>query len=128
MSLPRDRYIRCDPDTGQWFGAPSNCGPWHPIPAPQSDPPFPSCSPLTPQPSAPWMESAVQPQRTLSNRLALAACSRAPSGRICRSPCPTCCETAAAIAHELATWLREQPGGSSQVADLLDGVGCHERT
>ena len=27
--------------------------------------------------------------------------------------------------HELAAILRERHGGSSQVADWLDGVGCH---
>jgi hypothetical protein len=31
----------------------------------------------------------------------------------------------AAVAHELAAILRDRHGGSSQVADGLDGVGCH---
>ena len=38
-------------------------------------------------------------------------------------PCPECREQSAAVAAELATILRERHGGSSQVADWLDGVG-----
>jgi hypothetical protein len=64
---------------------------------------------------------------TLSDRLALAACSRQRSGATpCPAPCIDCLVIAKAVAHEIADWLRERPGGSSTTTDLLDGVGCHQ--
>lgn len=64
-----------------------------------------------------------------SDRLALAVC-RAYAASLdgyptCPTPCPGCRELSAAVAHELAAILRERHGGSSQVADWLDGVGNH---
>jgi hypothetical protein len=46
------------------------------------------------------------------------------TGEICRR----CRRDAAAVAHEIARQLYERHGGSSQVADWLDGVGCHPST
>jgi len=57
---------------------------------------------------------------TPAERLALAVC------RIrCRVICPSCRRDSAAVAAELAQILRERHGGSSTVADWLDGVGRH---
>lgn len=65
---------------------------------------------------------------TPSDRLALALCRAiaADLGDItapCGIPCGECREQSAAVARELAEILRERHGGSSQVADWLDGVG-----
>lgn len=64
---------------------------------------------------------------TPSDRLALALCRSIAADLggypTCPIPCPECREQSAAVAHELATILRERHGGSSQVADWLDGVG-----
>jgi hypothetical protein len=63
---------------------------------------------------------------TLSARIALAACPRRSSGASpCETPCDGCRRDSAAVAHEIAAWLRERHGGSSTTADLLDGVGAH---
>lgn len=64
---------------------------------------------------------------TPSDRLALAVCLARPSneGIRCRVICPSCRRDSAAVALELAQILRERHGGSSGVADWLDGVGCH---
>ena len=66
---------------------------------------------------------------TPSDRMALALC-RAIAASLdgyptCSTPCGECREQSAAVAHELATILRERHGGASQVADWLDGVGAH---
>jgi hypothetical protein len=64
---------------------------------------------------------------TLSDRLALAACPDRSSGAgHCETPCDGCRRDSAAVAHEIADWLRERHGGASTTADLLDGVGCHQ--
>jgi hypothetical protein len=64
---------------------------------------------------------------TLSDRIALAVCPRRSSGASpCKTPCDGCRRDSAAVAHEIADWLRERHGGSSVTADLLDGVGCHQ--
>ena len=64
---------------------------------------------------------------TLSDRIALAVCTAAlPGSRPCQSPCGACRASSAAVAHEIADWLRERHGGASTTADLLDGVGCHQ--
>ena len=62
-----------------------------------------------------------------ADRMALAVCPniRISNGHGCAVPCNTCRRTSAAVAHEIARQLRERHGGSSQVADWLDGVGCH---
>jgi hypothetical protein len=62
-------------------------------------------------------------------RLALAVCVAVlPGSKPCKAPCNACRVNSAAVAHELAAILRERHGGSSQVADWLDGVGCHPST
>jgi hypothetical protein len=68
------------------------------------------------------------PDPTPADRLALAVCRGAcPTGGPCPvgAICSDCRRDSAAVAHELAIMLRERHGGSSQVADWLDGVGCH---
>ena len=84
-----------------------------------------------PQGAAPWTDGPATATITLADRLALAVCRGAcPTG----SPCPVeqicseCRRDSAAVAHEAAASLRERHGGSSQVADWLDGVGCHPST
>ena len=57
-----------------------------------------------------------------ADRLALAVCRIAcPIEAVCRD----CRRKSAAVTRELAQILRERHGGSSQVADWLDGVGTH---
>ena len=58
-------------------------------------------------------------QPTPSTRLALAAC---PTPLRCPVPCATCTGVARNVAGELAQMLRQRYGGSSQVADWLDGM------
>jgi hypothetical protein len=53
----------------------------------------------------------------LADRLAQAACPMR-----CATPCHDCRRFAAAVALELGQVLRERHGGSSQVADWLDGI------
>jgi hypothetical protein len=65
---------------------------------------------------------------TPSDRLALAVCrGTCPVRGLCpvEQICADCRRDSAAVAHELAAILRELHGGSSQVADWLDGVGCY---
>ena len=57
----------------------------------------------------------------LLTRLAHAAC---PMPGRCPQPCDTCTTVARDVAAELGQVLRERHGGSSQVADWLDGLGC----
>jgi hypothetical protein len=63
----------------------------------------------------------------LSDRIALAVCRSTgnPDG-LCLSICRDCRRDSAAVAHEIANWLRERDGGASTNADLLDRVGCHQ--
>ena len=70
------------------------------------------------------------PTPTPADRMALAMCPniRKANGHGCAVPCDTCRRISAAVAHEIARQLRERHGGSSQVADWLDGVGCHTGT
>jgi hypothetical protein len=79
---------------------------------------------------------------TLSNRIALAVCPRRSSGASpCEVPCDGCRRDSAAVVRELAEqsgsakhWHADQLialaaelyGGASTIADLLDGVGCHQ--
>ena len=64
---------------------------------------------------------------TLFDRIALAVCTAPlPGSRPCQSPCGACRASSAAVAHEIAAWLRERHGGASTTADLLDGVGAHQ--
>jgi hypothetical protein len=64
---------------------------------------------------------------TISDRIALAVCPRRTSGASpCETPCDGCRRDSAAVAHEIAAWLRERHGGASTTADLLDGVGAHQ--
>lgn len=64
---------------------------------------------------------------TDADRLALALCTGDWDfdDRKCKTPCTACCRNSAAVTRELARILRERHGGSSQVADWLDGVGAH---
>ena len=64
---------------------------------------------------------------TDADRLALALCTNDWDfdDRKCKTPCTACRRNLAAVARELAQILREHHGGSSQVADWLDGVGTH---
>lgn len=61
---------------------------------------------------------------TPADRMALALC---PHRHLCTVPSRHCrkfChEESAAVAHEIACQLRERYGGSSAIADWLDGVG-----
>jgi hypothetical protein len=52
------------------------------------------------------------------DRLALAAC---PMPGRCPAPCEMCSGVARSVAGELGQILRERHGGSSSVADWLDG-------
>jgi hypothetical protein len=62
---------------------------------------------------------------TDADRLALALCTSDWDfdDRKCKNPCTACRRNLAAVTRELAQILRERHGGSSQVADWLDGVG-----
>jgi len=61
-----------------------------------------------------------------SDRMALAVCvASLPGSSPCKTPCNACRQSSAATAHVIAQILREHHGGSSQVADFLDGVGSH---
>jgi hypothetical protein len=63
---------------------------------------------------------------TDADRLALALCpGRIVYGVPCQAPCKRCRRESASHCRELAQILRERHGGSSQVADWLDGVGSH---
>jgi len=115
-------YVRKRGD--EWQGADHQNGPWRPIPKPRGFP----CT--TDGPAVHSREPAsVAPETspTPADRLALALCLSAPEsgGLACRYVCQTCRTGAAAVARELAAILRERHGGSSQVADWLDGVGSH---
>jgi hypothetical protein len=55
---------------------------------------------------------------TRTHRLSLAAC---PMPARCSKPCETCINVARSVAGELGQVLRERHGGSSSVADWLDG-------
>jgi hypothetical protein len=106
------RYIRQTP-AGGWEGANHQNGPWRPITAPQSGLPWPV-------PSVAEQSSAPQP--AAADRLALAVCPhRCHPSQICG----LCRRDSANHCRELALILRERHGGSSQVADWLDGVGAH---
>jgi hypothetical protein len=109
------RYIRQRED-GSWHGADDQSGPWRPIPAPQS--------------GLPWKADGPAPATiTTADRLALAVCVAVlPGSKPCATGCNACRVSSAAVAHELAVILRERHGGSSQVADWLDGVGRHPGT
>jgi hypothetical protein len=56
---------------------------------------------------------------TPSTRLSLAVCLMPAR---CLEPCQTCTAVARSVAAELGQVLRERHGGSSQVADWLDGI------
>jgi hypothetical protein len=91
-----------------------------------------------PQGAAPWSDGPAVPESrepasvvadaspTPADRLALALCVAVlPGSKPCNAPCNACRVNSAAVAHEIARQFRERHGGSSQVADWLDGVGCH---
>lgn len=70
------------------------------------------------------------PKPTVADRLALALCRATGYPGPCHASqiCGSCRKRSAAVAHELAAILREEHGGSSQVADRLDGLGCYPGT
>ena len=79
-----------------------------------------------PSGAAPWTDGPAPATITPADRLALAVCVAVLHGSTpCEAPCNACRVNSAAVAHELAAILRERHGGSSQVADWLDGVGSH---
>ena len=114
--IPAGSTVRQNAD-GSWQYR-SKPGPWCDMPAPQR--------------AAPWAipthtERPTTADPTISDRMALAVCTAAlPGSRPCQSPCGACRASSAAVAHEIAAWLRESHGGASTTADLLDGVGCHQ--
>lgn len=119
-------YVRQRDD--EWQGADHPNGPWRPIPAPQSGLPWRTDGPAVLESRGP---ASVAPEVSPSpaDRMALALCVAVwPSSGRCQSPCNDCRVHSAAVAHEIARQLRERHGGSSQVADWLDGVGCHTGT
>ena len=69
--------------------------------------------------TAPATSDQAQRPPTPSTRLSLAAC---PMPGRCPEPCQTCTAVARSVAAELGQVLRERHGGSSQVADWLDGL------
>jgi hypothetical protein len=68
--------------------------------------------------TAPVTSEQARPTPTPSARLSLAAC---PMPARCLEPCQTCTAVARSVAGELGQVLRERHGGSSSVADWLDG-------
>ena len=119
------RYVRQRGD--EWLGADHQNGLWRPIPAPQSGLPWRTDGPAVQsrEPASVAAEASPSP----ADRMALAVCvASLPGSRPCQSPCNACRVNSAAVAHEIARQLRERHGGSSQVADWLDGVGCHTGT
>jgi hypothetical protein len=68
--------------------------------------------------TAPVTSDQAQRPPTPSTRLSLAAC---PMPARCFTPCETCTNVACSVAAELGQVLRERHGGSSSVADWLDG-------
>jgi hypothetical protein len=109
------RIIRECPDG--WEGADHPDGPWRPIPATQVGLPW--------QAGEPAPEGRVPATITPADRLALAVCRAIGYPGPCHPSqiCNGCRQQSAAVAHEIARQLRERHGGSSQVADWLDGVG-----
>ena len=69
--------------------------------------------------TAPATSDQARPKPTASTRLVLAAC---PMPGRCPEPCQTCTAVARSVAAELGQILRERHGGSSSVADWLEGM------
>ena len=69
--------------------------------------------------TAPVTSEQARRPPTPSTRLSLAAC---PMPARCLEPCQTCTAVARSVAAELGQVLRERHGGSSSVADWLDGM------
>ena len=114
--IPAGSTVRQNAD-GSWQYR-STPGPWRDMPAPQKAAPWAAC----PSPQQP---ATVAP--TLSDRIALAVCTAAlPGSKPCQSSCGACRVSSAAVAHQIADWLRERHGGASTTADLIDGVGAHQ--
>jgi hypothetical protein len=87
---------------------------------------FDPIEPLEPQITEQTTRELPQAPLSLANRLAAAACK---GSGICEAIalktdgyCAVCRQMSAAVAAELAKELRERHGGSSQVADMLDGL------
>ena len=59
--------------------------------------------------------------RPISERLAFRLCP--PGGRIsCSTPCELCTREARTVCDELATWLDQRFGGSSETAELIRAI------
>ncbi len=69
--------------------------------------------------TAPATSDQAQRPPTPSTRLSLAAC---PLPGRCPEPCQTRTAVARSVAGELGQVLRERHGGSSSVADWLEGM------
>jgi hypothetical protein len=87
---------------------------------------FDSIEQLEPQITEQTTRELPQTPLSLANRLAAAACK---GSGICEAItpktdgyCAVCRQMSAAVAAELAKELRERHGGSTQVADMLDGL------
>jgi hypothetical protein len=120
--IPAGSTVRQNTD-GSWSYLPQ-VGTWLPIPAPQSGLPWKTDGPAVKNREPASVAAEASP--TPADRLALAMCVAVlPGSKPCKAPCNACRVNSAAVAHELAAILRERHGGSSQVADFLDGVGCH---
>jgi hypothetical protein len=69
--------------------------------------------------TAPVTSDQARRPPTPSTRLSLAAC---PMPARCFTPCETCTNVARSVAGELGQAARERHGGSSSVADWMDGM------
>jgi len=97
----------------------NTCQPAPPVPEPVEDP-----HPQDMLWGVPGQAAAPADRPTDADRLALALCVSINGAAGCPiGPCEECSRRSTAVARELAQILRERHGGSSQVADWLDGVG-----
>jgi hypothetical protein len=85
-------------------------------------PPGPVVVPVAAVQSREPASVAPETNPTPADRMALALCSWRPV--TCANPCSLCQAQSAAVAHEIASILRERYG-SSATADWLDAVGTH---
>jgi hypothetical protein len=126
-NIPAGSTIRQNSD-GSWQYQRRSVGPWLPIPWRLSGLPGRTDGPAVPESREP-ASVAAEVSPSPADRMALAMCVAVlPGSKPCQSPCNACRVNSAAVAHEIARQLRERHGGSSQVADWLDGVGCHTGT
>lgn len=60
--------------------------------------------------------------RPISERLALANCVAIDGEEPCPTACEICRRKCAAVTAELATWLDQRFGGSSETAELIRAI------